>query len=101
MTTSNVWMCGIPEVGGVESTYRCVPRSVTPEQTRHRKNPHHRAYDPADTNNGHRGSYWGLGMGCGEDWIDFNHLTKNKLQEDINKVSSGTGYRITRALFST
>ena len=78
----------------MRSILPCDRTDETPERTQY-----HRAYDPEDANNGHRGSYWGPGMGCGEDWIDFNHLTKNKLQEDIDKVFSGIGYRIIKCHF--
>ena len=77
--TSNVWFCGIPgsRWSGIDIQMRsilaCDRSDETPERTMY-----HRAYDTNDVNNGHRGSYWGPGMGCGEDWIDFNFLTKNK-----------------------
>lgn len=60
---------------------------------------YHRAFDPADPNNGHRGSYWGPGMGCGEDWVDFNYMKKDRLLDDINAVFSGEGYRIIKSHF--
>ena len=100
MTTSNVWFCGIPgsRWSGIDIQMRsilpCDRTDETPERTQY-----HRAFDPNDANNGHRGSYWGPGMGCGKDWVDFNFLTKNKLQDDINNVFSGTGYRIIKSHF--
>jgi hypothetical protein len=91
----NVWLCGIPgsRWSGIDIQLRsiltCDRTDETPERTQY-----HRPKTPGDVNNGHRGSYWGPGMGCGEDWIDFNFLTPNKLQDDINDVFSGEGYRI-------
>ena len=85
--TSNVWFCGIPgsRWSGIDIQMRsilaCDRSDETPERTMY-----HRAYDPNDVNNGHRGSYWGPGMGCGEDWIDFNFLTKNNYLHDIKKM---------------
>lgn len=96
----NVWLCGIPgsRWSGIDiqlrSVLSCDRTDETPERTMY-----HRAFDPNDTNNGHRGSYWGPGMGCGEDWIDFNFLSKSKLQTDINNVFSGDGYRIIKNHF--
>ena len=100
MTTSNIWFCGIPgsRWSGIDIQMRsilpCDRTDETPERTQY-----HRAFDPNDANNGHRGSYWGPGMGCGEDWVDFNFLTKNKLQDDINNVFAGEGYRIIKSHF--
>ena len=98
--TNNVWLCGIPgsRWSGIDIQMRsilpCDRTDETPERTFY-----HRAYNPRDKNNGHRGSYWGPGQGCGEDWIDFNHLTKDKIQTDINNVFSGTGYRVIKCHF--
>ena len=98
--TSNVWICGIPgsRWSGIDIQMRsilpCDRTDETPQRTMY-----HRAYDPSDPNNGHRGSYWGPGMGCGEDWVDFNFLTKNKLQDDINSVFTGKGYRLIKCHF--
>ncbi len=95
MTTSNIWFCGIPgsRWSGIDIQMRsiltCDRSDETPDRTQY-----HRPVTPGDPGNGHRGSYWGPGMGCGEDWIDFNFLTPNKLQDDINNVFSGSGYRI-------
>ena len=96
---SNVWFCGIPgsRWSGIDIQMRsiltCDRTDETPERTQY-----HRPITPGDANNGHRGSYWGPGMGCGEDWIDFNFLTPNKLLDDINNVFSGNGYRIIKAM---
>ena len=98
--TNNIWLCGIPgsRWSGIDiqlrSVLSCDRTDETPERTMY-----HRAFDPNDPNNGHRGSYWGPGMGCGEDWIDFNFLTKEKLLTDINNVFSGDGYRIIKSHF--
>lgn len=98
--TNNIWLCGIPgsRWSGIDiqlrSVLSCDRTDETPERTMY-----HRAFDPNDPNNGHRGSYWGPGMGCGEDWIDFNFLTKEKLLTDINNVFSGEGYRIIKSHF--
>ena len=98
--TNNIWLCGIPgsRWSGIDiqlrSVLSCDRTDETPERTMY-----HRAFDPNDPNNGHRGSYWGPGMGCGEDWIDFNFLTKEKLLTDINNVFSGEGYLIIKSHF--
>lgn len=98
--TNNIWLCGIPgsRWSGIDiqlrSVLSCDRTDETPERTMY-----HRAFDPNDPNNGHRGSYWGPGMGCGEDWIDFNFLTKEKLLTDISNVFSGEGYRIIKSHF--
>ena len=98
--TNNIWLCGIPgsRWSGIDiqlrSVLSCDRTDETPERTMY-----HRAFDPSDPNNGHRGSYWGPGMGCGEDWIDFNFLNKEKLLTDINNVFSGDGYRIIKSHF--
>ena len=78
----------------MRSILTCDGTDETPERTMY-----HRAFDPADPNNGHRGSYWGPGMGCGEDWIDFNYMKKHKLLDHINAVFSGEGYRIIKSHF--
>ncbi len=96
----NVWLCGIPgsRWSGIDIQLRSVLSCDRTDETPNRT-MYHRAFDPNDTNNGHRGSYWGPGMGCGEDWTDFNFLTKDKLQTDINNVFSGEGYRIIKSHF--
>ena len=100
LTTSNVWFCGIPgsRWSGIDiqmrSVLTCDRTDETPVRTMY-----HRAFDPTDSNNGHRGSYWGPGMGCGEDWTDFNYFKKHKLLDDINAVFSGEGYRIIKSHF--
>ena len=73
----------------MRSILTCDRSDETPDRTQY-----HRPVTPDDPGNGHRGSYWGPGMGCGEDWIEFNFLTPTKLQDDINNVFSGSGYRI-------
>jgi len=96
----NIWFCGIPgsKWSGIDIVMRKVlpvdRTDETPDRTQY-----HRPVTPKDENNGHRGSYWGPGMGCGEDWTDFNFLTKHKLQDDINNVFSGEGYRIIKSHF--
>ena len=99
-SNQNIWLCGIPgsRWSGIDiqlrSVLSCDRTDETPDRTMY-----HRAFDPNDPNNGHRGSYWGPGMGCGEDWTDFNFLTKDKLLTDINNVFSGEGYRIIKSHF--
>ena len=98
--TSNVWICGIPgsRWSGIDIQMRsilpCDRTDETPQRTMY-----HRAYDPSDPNNGHRGSYWGPGMGCGEDWVDFNFVEPHKLQDDIDNVFSGAGPRVVKSHF--
>lgn len=98
--TNNIWLCGIPgsRWSGIDIQLRSVLSCDRTDETSERT-MYHRAFDPNDPNNGHRGSYWGPGMGCGEDWIDFNFLTKEKLLTDISNVFSGEGYRIIKSHF--
>lgn len=97
---TNIWFTGVPgsKWSGVDIQMRhFLPADrtdETPERTMY-----HRAKTPGDNNNGHRGSYFGPGMGCGEDWIDFNFVEPSKLQNDINQVFSGDGYRIIKSHF--
>ena len=100
MTSNNIWVCGIPgsRWSGIDIQLRSVLPCDRTDETPNRT-MYHRAYNPSDKNNGHRGSYWGPGMGCGEDWVDFNFLTKNKLQDDINSVFTGKGYRVIKNHF--
>ena len=97
---NNVWLCGIPgsRWSGIDIQLRsvlpCDRTDETPDRTQY-----HRPVTPGDNNNGHRGSYWGPGMGSGEDWKDFNFFTPNKLLDDINNVFSGDGYRIIKSHF--
>jgi hypothetical protein len=100
MQNKNIWMCGVPgsRWSGVDIILReCLPcdrTDETPDRTFY-----HRVNIPGDPNNGHRGSYWGPGMGCGEDWKDFNKLTLEKLQSDIDEVFTGEGYRVIKSHF--
>ena len=97
---SNIWVCGIPgsRWSGIDIQIRSILHCDRSDETDERT-MYHRAYNPLDTNNGHRGSYWGPGMGCGEDWTDFNYLTKEKLETDIHKVFNGEGYRVIKNHF--
>ena len=96
----NIWFCGIPgsKWSGIDIHMRNVLPCDRSDETSDRVF-YHRAYNPTDTNNGHRGSYWGPGMGCGEDWTDFNHFDKSKIISDVDNVFSGTGYRIIKNHF--
>ena len=100
MKNTNIWFCGIPgsKWSGVDIDLRqvlpCDRSDETPDRVFY-----HRAQTPGDTNNGHRGSYWGPGMGCGEDWLDFNHMSPVKIQQDIDHVFSGSGYRVIKSHF--
>ena len=97
---SRIWMCGIPgsKWSGIDMHMRQVlPCDQTDESDE--RTCYHRASTPEDTNNGHRGSYWGPGMGCGEDWIDFNFMDKSKIINDIDEVFTGTGYKIIKDHF--
>jgi len=103
MTKDNnkrIWFCGIPgsKWSGVDIVMRqilpCDRTDETPARTQF-----HRPVTPGDNNNGHRGSYWGPGMGSGEDWVDFNYFKPHKLIDDIDTVFSGEGYRIIKSHF--
>ena len=100
MHTTNIWFTGIPgsKWSGVDIQMRNILPCDRTDETQERT-MYHRAKTPGDNNNGHRGSYFGPGMGCGEDWIDFNFVEPQKLQNDINSVFNGTGYRIVKSHF--
>lgn len=102
MTKNNerIWFCGIPgsRWSGIDIHMRMVLPSDRTDETPDRTQ-YHRAITPGDINNGHRGSYWGPGMGCGEDWKDFNFFKPHKLLDDIDTVFSGEGYRIIKSHF--
>jgi len=96
----NIWFCGVPgsKWSGIDIQLRQLIDADTTDESPDRT-CYHRPVNPKDDNNGHRGSYWGPGMGCGEDWKDFNYLYPHKLQDDINTVFSGTGHRVIKSHF--
>lgn len=96
----NIWFCGVPgsKWSGIDIQLRNMLPVDRTDETPDRVF-YHRVNTPGDPNNGHRGSYWGPGMGCGEDWTDFNHFTKERVQNDINQVFTGDGYRIIKSHF--
>lgn len=101
MYNERIWFCGVPgsKWSGIDIALRnLIPADrtdETPERTFY-----HRPNKPTDLNNGHRGSYWGPGMGCGEDWIDFNYIEDpQKLLDDIDQVFTGDGYKIIKSHF--
>lgn len=95
MLEQNIWLCGVPgsKWSGVDSRLRQVIHADRSDETDERRF-YHRPLDPNDPFNGHSGSYWGPGMGCGEDWEDFNYLTPAKMLEDIDEVFTGKGPRV-------
>lgn len=95
-----IWFTGIPgsKWSGIDIQMRLVLPSDRTDETPDRIF-YHRANRPGDPNNGHRGSYWGPGMGCGEDWTDFNHMSKEQILQDIDDVFTGDGYRIIKSHF--
>ena len=96
----NIWFCGVPgsKWSGIDIQLRQVIGADRTDETPDRTQ-YHRPVDPNDPTNGHRGSYWGPGMGCGEDWVDFNFVKPHKLQDDIDNVFSGTGPRVIKSHF--
>lgn len=100
MTNKNIWFTGVPgsKWSGVDIQMRQFLNADRTDETPDRI-MYHRAKTPGDNNNGHRGSYFGPGMGCGENWLDFNHMEPEELQLDINRVFSGNGYRIIKSHF--
>ena len=100
MNNTNIWFCGVPgsKWSGIDIQLRKVVGADTTDETPDRTQ-YHRPRNATDTNNGHRGSYWGPGMGCGEDWADFNYVEPHKLQDDIDNVFSGTGPRVVKSHF--
>jgi hypothetical protein len=99
-SNSRIWFTGIPgsKWSGVDTHLRQVLSCDRTDETVNRTQ-YHRPVNPTDTNNGHRGSYFGPGMGCGEDWDDFNYLKPHKLIDDINNVFHGEGYRVIKSHF--
>lgn len=97
----HIWFCGVPgsKWSGVDIQLR---RSLPVDNTDETPERlfYHRVNTPGDKNNGHRGAYWGPGMGCGENWTDFNHFTKEQVEKDISEVFHGEeGYRIIKSHF--
>ena len=98
--SKRIWFCGVPgsRWSGVDIQIRkvlpCDTTDESPERTFF-----HRLNTPGDSNNGHRGAYWGPGMGCGEDWMDLQKFTPEKLETDINDVFHGEGYRVIKSHF--
>lgn len=100
MMNKNIWFCGVPgsKWSGVDiQLRRCLPCDQTDETPE--RLFYHRVNVPGDKNNGHKGAYWGPGMGCGENWNNLNYLTKEQVQHDIDQVFSGEGYRIIKSHF--
>ena len=100
MNNTNIWFAGVPgsKWSGIDLQLRKVVGTDTTDETPNRTQ-YHRPRNTTDTNNGHRGSYWGPGMGCGEDWVDFNFVEPHKLQDVIDNVFSGTGPRVVKSHF--
>ena len=98
--SNNIWMCGIPgsKWSGIDIEIRNqfdVDRTdETPERVFY-----HSAPTKENPVNGHRGSYWGPGMGCGENWKDFNNLTPDIIKYDIDQVFSGNMPRVIKSHF--
>jgi len=97
---TRIWFTGIPgsRWSGIDIHLRQVLPCDRTDETADRTQ-YHRPVNPKDTNNGHRGSYFGPGMGCGEDWDDFNYLKPHKLLDDIDNVFHGEGYRVIKSHF--
>jgi len=95
-----IWLCGIPgsKWSGIDMHMRQVLPCDQSDESADRTF-YHRAHSPSDKNNGHRGSYWGPGMGCGDDWIDFNYVDKSKITSDIDEVFTGSGYKVIKSHF--
>lgn len=97
---SNIWFVGVPgsKWSGVDIQLRrvlpCDKTDETPERVFY-----HAMNTPGRQDNGHRGSYWGPGMGCGENWTDFQKLGKEQIVKDINEVFTGNGYRVIKSHF--
>lgn len=93
-------MCGVPgsKWSGIDIELRNqfqVDRSdETPDRVFY-----HSAPTKENPVNGHRGSYWGPGMGCGENWTDFNQLAPEIIQHDIDRVFSGNDPRVIKSHF--
>jgi len=100
--SNKIWFCGVPgsKWSGVDiQLRRSLPADrsdETPERVFY-----HRVNTPGDMNNGHRGAYWGPGMGCGDDWLDLQQKTPDQIEKEINEVFTGTGpeYKIIKCHF--
>ena len=56
---------------------------------------------PRDKNNGHKGAYWGPGMGCGEDWTNSITKQKNKSQHEIDQCLQAKDIELLSHLLDT
>ena len=91
----NIWMCGIPgsKWSGIDIKMRECINSDRTDETPGRLFFHSKA-DPSKDWNGHRGSYWGPGMGCGERWDNMSSLFKEIIQNEIDNIFTGQGIRV-------
>jgi len=94
----DIWFCGIPgsKWSGIDIHMRhCLPvdRSDENDERLH----FHKHNEKGYTFNGHRGSYWGPGQGCGESWTDLANIGKDNIIEEINKEFTGEGLRIIKS----
>ncbi len=96
---NNIWLCGVPgsKWSAMDQHIRKYVNNVDLSDESPDRVFHH-SIDTTD-GTGHTGSYFGPGMGCGEDWLDFTTTTPDKLQSDIDSVYSGTGLRIIKSHF--
>ena len=94
----NIWLCGIPgsKWSGVDIQLRhccnCDKSDETPDRVFF-----HKLNNPRHSFNGHRGSYWGPGMGCGESWDDMSMLSPGDIQSEIDSVFNGEGHKTIKA----
>lgn len=98
MNKQNIWFCGVPgsKWSGIDTRLREVINADRSDETDERRF-YHRPLNPNDPFNGHSGSYFGPGMGCGENWIDFNYMTPADLQYDIDEIFTGEGIRVIKS----
>ena len=93
-----IFFCGVPgsRWSGVDTHLRIATNSDRTDETEDRIYFHKQA-DPAMAQNGHRGAYWGPGMGCGSDWTDLRKLSKGRIYYDISEVFTGNGPKVIKS----
>jgi hypothetical protein len=95
----NIWFCGIPgsRWSGIDLCLRrCVPCDRTDESDE-RTFFHKGNDDDGYEFQGHRGIYWGPGMGSGSSWDNLEHVGKEKILNEIHNEFTGEGYRVIKS----
>ena len=94
----NIWFTGIPgsKWSGIDIHMRHALHCDRTDESAERTH-FHRHNERGYTFNGHRGTYWGPGQGCGEHWTDLALVGKDRMLEDIGMEFTGEGYRVIKS----